>query len=340
MNDPILITGGAGYIGSHIAHAIRDAYPDKPIIVVDDLSNGHLQLLPADATFYKHDIADVRAMRDILSSERVEAVIHCAGFVEPAESVRWPQRYYENNVFKTKMLWDVCKAIPAVQRFVFSSTAAVYASPGGRVVAREDSPLDPPNPYGRSKLMAEWLLQDDPNFATHVGILRYFNVAGCDPFGRTGLMTERPVHLIKRAAMVAAGLLDELVIHGDDYDTPDGTCIRDYIHVSDLAAAHLTLLENMRGGGCFHLANCGYGVGLSVRDIISAFETVTGRPLPHRVGARRPGDAACVIADATRIHGMGFKARYNDVRLMIKHAIAWENRCAASETPIPARLAV
>ena len=326
MSGALLITGGAGYIGSHIAHAVRDVEPERKIVIVDDLSNGHRKLLPEGIIFHQCDIADEESIPDILYRENIEAVIHCAGSVEPGESVERPAFYYENNSLKTKKLWEFCKAAPSVERFVFSSTAAVYAAPSGKVIAREDSPLDPPNPYGRSKLMAEWLLQDCPNEPTRVGILRYFNVAGGDPLGRAGLMSKRSVHLIKRCAMVAVGSLDEVVIHGDDYETPDGTGIRDYIHVSDLASAHLTMLNAMRGERRFHLANCGYGSGYSVREILNAFEEVAGRPLPHRTGPRRPGDAACVIADVTRINGMGFTPRYNDIRLIIKHAIEWERK--------------
>ncbi len=320
----VLVTGGAGYIGSHVTHALLDR-GDK-VVVLDNLSTGRRASVGKDAVFVDGDIADAALVGEVLRTNKVDAVLHFAGSIVVPDSVADPLAYYENNVVKSRALIAACVEV-GIGRFIFSSTATVYAE-DARQPLGEDARKAPISPYARSKLMTEWMLEDVArahDFRYHT--LRYFNVAGADPKGRTGQSTPKATHLIKRAAQVALGRVAHLDIFGTDYPTPDGTGVRDYIHVTDLAAAHLLALDALRDGAPSAVYNCGYGRGLSVREVVSGVERVTGRPLPVREGPRRPGDPPVLISDPARIkQTLGWTPRYDDLDEIIRSAIAWERR--------------
>jgi UDP-glucose 4-epimerase len=320
----VLVTGGAGYIGSHTVYALLDR-GDK-VAVLDNLSTGVKAQVGGQATFFQGDVADAALVKTIIAEQGVDSVIHFAGSIVVPESVANPLAYYENNVARTRDLIQACVE-SGVKTFLFSSTATVYAEDARQPLAEEERKA-PISPYARSKLMTEWMLEDVSkahDFRYHV--LRYFNVCGADPKGRTGQSTPVATHLIKRAAQVALGRVPQLDIFGTDYPTPDGTGVRDYIHVSDLAAAHLLALDALRGGAVSTTYNCGYGRGLSVREVVKGVEKVIGRPLPVREGPRRPGDPPTLISDPTRIKGaLGWLPRHDDLDVIIRSAIDWERR--------------
>lgn len=319
-----LVTGGAGYIGSHTVHALLDR-GDK-VVVLDNLSTGMRAQVGEAAAFVKGDVADSALLEKTIKDHGVDAVIHFAGSIVVPESVADPLAYYDNNVVKSRDVIAVCLA-SGVKRFIFSSTATVYAEDARQPLA-EDERKAPISPYARSKLMTEWMLEDVArahDFRYHV--LRYFNVAGADPLGRTGQSNPNATHLIKRAAQVVLGRIPHLDIFGTDYPTPDGTGVRDYIHVSDLANAHLLALDALRAGAPATVYNCGYGRGLSVRQVVEAVERVTGVPLPVREGPRRAGDPPTLISDPSRIKAaLGWKPVHDDLDGIIRSAIAWERR--------------
>jgi UDP-glucose 4-epimerase len=320
----VLVTGGAGYIGSHMVHALLDGGED--VVVLDNLSTGVRELVSEKARLIIGDVADADLTRKILREHRVDAVIHFAGSVVVPESVEKPLLYYGNNTAASLSLINACVS-EQVRNFVFSSTAAVYGASEEPKVA-EDAPKDPINPYGRSKLLTEYILADATKAHDfRYTALRYFNVAGADPLGRTGQSTPRATHLIKRACQVAIGFVPHLDIFGTDFATPDGTGVRDYIHVSDLVAAHLLALEAMRKGAPSNVYNCGYGRGLSVREIVKAVEALTGRPLPVREGPRRAGDPPMLIADSTRLsRALNWQPQYAQIETIVGSALAWERR--------------
>jgi UDP-glucose 4-epimerase len=319
-----LVTGGAGYIGSHTVHALLDR-GDK-VVVLDNLSTGIRAQVGEAAAFVEGDVADRPLLEKTIGDHGVDAVIHFAGSIVVPESVADPLAYYENNVVKSRDVIAACLAA-GVKQFIFSSTATVYAEDARQPLA-EDERKAPISPYARSKLMTEWMLEDVArahDFRYH--ILRYFNVAGADPQGRTGQSNPNATHLIKRAAMVALGRVPHLGIFGTDYPTPDGTGVRDYIHVSDLANAHLLALDALRGGAGSTVYNCGYGRGLSVREVVEGVEKVIGRPLPTQEGPRRPGDPPTLISDPSRIKAaLGWTPVHDDLDGIIRSAIAWERR--------------
>jgi UDP-glucose 4-epimerase len=319
-----LVTGGAGYIGSHTVYALLDR--GDAVVVVDDLSTGVRGQVGERATFVKGDIADGALLEKTIRDHGVDAVIHFAGSIVVPESVADPLAYYGNNVVKSRDVMAACLAT-GVKNFIFSSTATVYAEDAKQPLA-EDEHKAPISPYARSKLMTEWMLEDIGRaHDLRYTILRYFNVAGADPEGRTGQSTPKATHLIKRAAQVALGRTPHLDIFGTDYPTPDGTGVRDYIHVSDLAAAHLLALDALRGGAASTVYNCGYGRGLSVREVVKGVERVTGRPLAVKEGPRRPGDPPTLISDPSRIKAaLGWKPAHDDLDEIIASAIAWERR--------------
>ncbi|MEJ1968789.1 MAG: UDP-glucose 4-epimerase GalE [Rhizomicrobium sp.] len=319
----VLVTGGAGYIGSHTTFALLDRGED--VVVLDNLSTGHRAHIGERATFVEGDVSDQKLVREIVAARGVASVIHFAGSIVVPESVAEPLRYYDNNVVASRALIEACIGA-GVKQFIFSSTATVYAEDAPQPLV-EDGRKGPISPYARSKLMTEWMLEDASRAYDfrHV-VLRYFNVCGADGQGRTGQTSQTPTHLIKRAVMVALGRLPHLDIFGTDYPTPDGTGVRDYIHVSDLANAHLVALDSLRGGAPSTSYNCGYGRGLSVRDVIGAVEAVIGRPLPVKAGPRRPGDPPTLIADPSRIKALGWVPEHDDIAEIVRSALAWERR--------------
>jgi UDP-glucose 4-epimerase len=320
----VLITGGAGYIGSHMAHHLLAA--GEKIVVLDNLCTGVEKNLPKNVPFVRGEIADAALVAKIIGDHKVDSVIHFAGSVVVPESVEKPLDYYANNTAGARTLIETCVR-HRVPHFIFSSTAAVYGTPKVLPVS-EDSPTAPDSPYGRSKLMTEWILQDTA--AAHdikFGILRYFNVAGADPEGRTGQSTPRATHLIKRACQVATGQVPYLTIFGTDYDTEDGTGVRDYIHVSDLVDIHQRVLSYLRKGGDSLLINCGYGRGFSVRQVAATVERVSGQKLAIELAARRPGDMASVVANTAKLSKvLGWKPKYADLDTIVKTALNWERR--------------
>ncbi|HKJ70563.1 MAG TPA: UDP-glucose 4-epimerase GalE [Gammaproteobacteria bacterium] len=323
MNDAILVTGGAGYIGSHVVRQLGER--GESLVVLDDLSTGR-----EDAVLHGKlvvgDVGDRRLVRRLLQRHGIGAVLHFAARTVVPESVAQPLRYYGHNTAASHALLECCREA-GVRRFLFSSTAAVYGIPASNPVT-EDTPLAPINPYGRSKLAAEWMLRDlAATGAMDFGILRYFNVAGCDPDGRIGQSSPDAHLLIKVASQVALGLRDHLAIFGTDFPTADGTGVRDYIHVEDLADAHLRLLDHLRGGGSSLTVNAGYGHGYSVREVVATLERILGRPLPVREAGRRPGDPPALVAAPDRIRAvLGWRPRFDDLEVIVRTALAWEER--------------
>ena len=322
----ILVTGGAGYIGSHVVLALLDA--GLPVVVLDDLSTGCREAVPEGVPLVLADVGDAAALRAALRQHRIGAVVHMAGSLIAPESVAQPARYWRNNMANTLVLAEACVA-EGVTRLVFSSTAAVYGIPD-RLPVDEDAPCRPINPYGASKLAAEQMLRAVA--AAHrlsVVALRYFNVAGADPAGRAGPRMPGATHLIKVALEAALGRREAVAIYGEDYDTPDGTGVRDYIHVTDLARAHVEALRYLAMGGETVVLNCGYGRGHSVRAVLRAVERATGAVVPVRVAPRRPGDAPAVIAAAQRIRDvLGWRPAFDDLDAILADAVAWERRAA------------
>ncbi len=322
MTEPsrrrLLVTGGAGYIGSHIVRDLVAA--GHEVTVYDSLYSGHRWAV-LGAELVEADLGDRARLESVLEKSGFDAVVHCAGHIWVGESVVNPGKYYFNNAANAFRLFDLC-AQYGIRHTVFSSTAAVYGQPSVELID-EDQPLAPINPYGASKLMAERALQD---IAAASGmtyaILRYFNVAGADARARIGEATPKNSHLIKVALETAAGLRPTMQVNGVDYPTPDGTCIRDYVHVDDLAAAHVQALDHLTAGGAPLIANCGYGRGYSVRQVLDMVEQVTGVHLPVRLGDRRPGDPAILVADNRRIRDrLGWQPRHADLEKIV--ASAW-----------------
>ncbi len=323
----ILVTGGAGYIGAHMLLALQEA--GEPAAALDDLSNGVRWLAPDPGRLIVADIGDRETVLRLMRDFKVNEVIHFAGSILVPESLQKPLHYYWNNTAKTIALLEACVACD-VERFIFSSTAAVYGTPDHSPV-NEGSTIHSISPYGASMAMSERVLEDAAKaHGISYTTLRYFNVAGADPKGRAGQIG-KPTHLIRVAAQIATGARKEkLQIYGADYPTPDGTAIRDYVHVSDLADAHLAALARLRHGASSETLNVGYGRGYSVSEVIDAFERVTGRPLPHEIGPRRPGDPAQLIADTAAIQTeLDWRPRYDDIDFIVRTAIDWEKRLAA-----------
>lgn len=322
MAGKILVTGGAGYIGSHVVKLIAERKRD--LVVLDDLSTGH-----ADAVLHGQLVVGKTGDKDVLdklfSEHDIETVMHFAAHTIVPESVTNPLKYYDNNTSSTRTLLEACSQA-GVKHFIFSSTAATYGAPTETTTCNEEMPTGPINPYGMSKLMSEVMLQDlsKATDLTHV-VLRYFNVAGSDPDGRIGQSTENATLLIKVAAEVAIGKRESLQVFGTDYPTPDGTGIRDYIHVSDLAAAHLSALDYLEQGGESTLLNCGYGHGFSVREVIDAVNRVHGTPIDVIEQPRRAGDPPALIAAVDRIHStLDWKPQYDDLDTIVQTSLNWE----------------
>jgi UDP-glucose 4-epimerase len=318
----VLVTGGAGYIGSHLVWELIDH--GEKVIVLDRLSTGFEWAVAPDATLIIGDIADASLLKSLLRDHSIDSVIHFAGSVVVPESVAVPLDYYENNTCKTRALLQAIVEA-GVRHVIFSSTAAVYGSQGQAPIA-EDASTNPESPYGRSKLMTEWMLSDASlAHGFTFTALRYFNVAGADPRGRTGQSTSGATHLIKVACETAIGKRPAMDVFGTDYPTPDGTCIRDYIHVSDLAVAHRLALARLRAGGDNLIANCGYGHGYSVFEVIDSVKKIVGHPLEVRSCGRRPGDAAAVVANVNLVRReLNWIPKYADLDRIIADALGWE----------------
>lgn len=324
---PVLVTGGAGYIGSHAVLALKDA--GWAVAVVDNLSTGTREVVPDEVPFYEGDIADGALIARIIAEQGIQAIMHFAGSIVVPESVEKPLEYYRNNTLASHALVSAAVA-GRVQHILFSSTAAVYGAPE-RVPIDEGDAKAPINPYGASKLMTERMLEDSS--AAHpfnYGALRYFNVAGADPQGRAGQIGKGSTHLIKVAVEAAVGKREHVAVYGTDYPTPDGTCIRDYIHVSDLAAAHVAALEWLIAHPDENLViNCGYGKGLSVLEVLDAVDKANGAPLQREMGPRRAGDPPMLVAGNARLlDRLDWRPAHNDIDTIVGHALAWERKLA------------
>jgi UDP-glucose 4-epimerase len=327
--DTVLVTGGAGYIGSHVVLELLDA-GYRPV-VLDNLSTGFRSAVPANVTFVEGDVLDGGLLADLLAQNDVQAIIHLAASIRVDESVAEPLKYYRNNTVVTLQLIDAAIAA-GVDRFVFSSTAAVYGaletSP-----ASEDAPTRPINPYGSSKHMCEVILRDvaaaQPQFRPVC--LRYFNVAGADPAARAGGIGPAS-HLIRVAAEAALGLRPQMEVYGQDYPTRDGTCERDYVHVTDIATAHVAALRYLEGGGAPVVLNCGTGHGRTVLEVLTALEEVTGRKLPVGMAPRRAGDPPSLVADASRIREVfDWRAEHSDLETILRSELAWREKSKAKQ---------
>jgi UDP-glucose 4-epimerase len=322
-NASILVTGGAGYIGSHVVRQLGEAA--ERVVVLDNLGRGFRQAVTA-GELVVGDVGDYALVSRLLADHRIDTVMHFAAHTIVPESVANPLKYYGNNTCATRVLLHACLE-NNVKHFVFSSTAAVYGMPD-QGYADEESPTRPINAYGSSKLMSEWMLRDvaDASELRYVA-LRYFNVAGSDPGGRIGQATQGATLLTKVACEAMVGKRPHVSVFGSDYPTPDGTGMRDYLHVEDLAAAHLNALSYLRNNGRSVTLNVGYGHGYSVREVLRMVETVGGKPLVIREEARRPGDPAYLVARADRIRTeLGWRPRYDDLGAIVTHSLAWERK--------------
>ncbi len=320
----VLVTGGAGYIGSHMVLELVDA--GERVVVLDNLSTGFRSAIPEGVALVVGDFGDEALVERLIGEHAIDAIVHFAAKIVVPDSVRDPLDYYLNNTARARSLLAVAVRT-GVKHFIFSSTAAVYGETDLGAVS-EDRPLAPVSPYGRSKLMVEWMLADTA--AAHdlrYVVLRYFNVAGADPQGRTGQSTRDATHLIKVAVQTALGRRPGLDIFGSDYPTPDGTCLRDYIQVTDLVRAHADALRYLRAGGDNLTCNCGYAKGFSVREVVDVVKQVSGVDFEVRMCGRRPGDPAAIIASNDRIKAkLGWKPRHDDLREIVGQALAWERR--------------
>jgi UDP-glucose 4-epimerase len=321
----VLVTGGAGYVGSHAVLALKDA--GWPVCVIDTLWNGRGENVPGDVPFYEGSIADRALVERIFKEQGIQAIMHFAASAVVPESVEKPLDYYENNTIGTHSLISAAVAA-GIEHLLFSSTSSVYGAPE-RFPIEEDDPTEPINPYGASKLMTERMLADcSAAHPFNYGALRFFNVAGADPKGRAGQAGKGSTHLIKIAVEAAVGKRPHVDVFGTDYPTPDGTCIRDYIHVSDLAHAHMLALERLIAEPGQNLVmNCGYGKGLSVLEVLDAVDRVAGRPIRREMKPRRAGDPPVLVASNRRlVESLDWTGRFADIDTIISHALEWERK--------------
>ncbi len=331
MEKPaVLVTGGAGYIGSHAVLALKDR--GWPVAVVDNLSNGTREVVPEGVPFYEGDVADQALLKLIFDEQGIGAIMHFAGSIVVPESVEKPLLYYGNNTVATHAL--ISAAVESgVKHILFSSTAATYGAPE-RVPIDEEDPKQPINPYGASKLMTERMLSDSAAaYPLNYGALRYFNVSGADPQLRAGQIGRGSTHLIKVAVEAAIGKRDHIDVFGDDYPTPDGTCIRDYVHVSDLADAHVLALKRLIERPEENLVlNCGYGKGLSVLEVLDAIDRVADRPVRREMKPRRAGDPPALVASNRRlVETLDWTPRFADIDVIVTHALQWERKLQGLE---------
>jgi UDP-glucose 4-epimerase len=318
----VLVTGGAGYIGSHMVLNLADA--GEKVVVLDNLVTGFDWAIDARAIFETGNAGDIEQVRSLIDKHGISEIIHFAGSIVVPESVIDPLKYYGNNTATSRNLIEAAVK-GGVKHFIFSSTAAVYGMTGLAPVV-ETTPLHPMSPYGRSKLMTEWMLADvAAAHAMTFGVLRYFNVAGADPAGRSGQSTPLATHLIKVACQTALGQREKMDIFGTDYETPDGTCVRDYIHVTDLIAAHALLLRHLRQGGDSTTLNCAYGQGFSVRQVVDMVRDVSGVDFRAEEGPRRAGDPASITATGEKVRALlGWTPEHDDLREIVQSAYDWE----------------
>ncbi|MCP3465037.1 MULTISPECIES: UDP-glucose 4-epimerase GalE [unclassified Bradyrhizobium] len=320
----VLVTGGAGYIGSHTVLALAEAGED--VVVIDDLSTGFSAYLPEGVPLFIGDAGDENLVEGVIAQHNIESIIHFAGSVVVPESMRDPLGYYRNNFMTARNLLNVAVK-RGINRFIFSSTAAVYGNPD-QVPVPEHAPTRPLSPYGSSKLMTEIMLHDVASaYGMQYVTLRYFNVAGADPQARIGLATVGATHLLKIAVEAATGQRAKIDVFGTDYPTPDGSCIRDFIHVTDLSQAHRSALAYLRRGGASTTLNCGYGRGYSVLETIDAVRRVSGRSFAVQYAPRRPGDIMTMVADTSRIRSvLDWQPQYENLETIAAHALAWEEQ--------------
>ena len=318
----ILLTGGAGYIGSHASLAFLDN--GHQVTIIDNLSNGNKKLVPLNANFIKCDVQDELTITNLLNKEKFDVLMHFAGYIQVEESVTNPDKYFKNNTENAIKLFQICEE-NGLKNIIFSSTAAAYGNPVNEKPISEESILKPLNPYGESKIKTERFLQNNKNL-NHI-ILRYFNVAGADPQMRSGLISKKATHLIKIASEVAVGKRSKIVIYGNNYPTPDGTAIRDYIHVSDLASAHVKAAEYLIKNQKSQIINCGYGKGFSVKEVLSIVNKVNEKAIEIEEGERRPGDSSMLVSNVTKLNKiLDWYPKYNDLSYIIKTAIDWEKK--------------
>lgn len=320
----VLVTGGAGYIGSHMVLELVDAGED--VVVIDNLSTGFRWAVSPQAKLVVGDIGDTELVKNVINANNITAIIHFAGSIVVPDSVSDPLGYYLNNTVKSRGLIQ-CAVETGVKHFIFSSTAAVYGNPE-ELPVRETATPAPMSPYGSSKLMTEVMLKDTA-FAHDFRYvaLRYFNVAGADPEGRSGQSTPRATHLIKVACETALGKRSQMDVFGTDYPTTDGTCVRDYIHVKDLARAHMAALGYLRAGGASEIFNCGYSKGFSVHEVIAAVKRVSGVDFTVKLSPRRAGDPAAIVAASAKIReALGWQPQYDDLDTIVSQVLAWEKR--------------
>ena len=319
----ILLTGGAGYIGSHVLLSIlRD---NHGVYVIDDLSTGNKNLIPENIKLLNCNINDEEQISNLLQSESFDILFHFAGFIKVEESVKNPEKYFVNNTYNAIKLFETCYK-NGLNNIIFSSTGAAYGNPINNNSIKEDEILKPLNPYGESKIKTEKFLIENSNRFNSI-ILRYFNVAGADPDLRSGLISKKPTHLIKILSEVAVGKRDKIFIYGDDYKTMDGTAIRDYIHISDLADIHLEVAKYLIHKKVSNIFNCGYGKGYSVLEVINAANKITSNKIKFEYDKRRPGDAEKLVSNINKLHqNINWKPKFDDLDFIIQTAINWEKK--------------
>jgi len=319
----ILLTGGAGYIGSHVLLSIIENNHD--VVVIDDLSTGNKNLIPKNIKLINTNINNTEKISNILKEEKFDLLLHFAGFIKVEESVQNPDKYFKNNTDNAIDLFETCYK-HNLRNIIFSSTAAAYGNPINNDLIKEDEHLKPLNPYGESKVKTEkYLLNNEDKYNSI--ILRYFNVAGADPDLRSGLISDKPTHLIKILSEVAVGKREKISIYGNDYNTADGTAIRDYIHVSDLANIHLEAAKYLLENKISNIFNCGYGKGYSVLEVINAANKISGNKIKFKYDKRRPGDAEKLISNVDKLHqNINWKPKFDNLNLIIQTAIDWEKK--------------
>ena len=319
----ILLTGGAGYIGSHVLLSIIENNHD--VVVIDDLSTGNKNLIPKNIKLINTNINNTEKISNILKEEKFDLLLHFAGFIKVEESVQNPDKYFKNNTDNAIDLFETCYK-HNLRNIIFSSTAAAYGNPINNNLIKENEHLKPLNPYGESKVKTEkYLLNNEDKYNSI--ILRYFNVAGADPDLRSGLISDKSTHLIKILSEVAVGKREKISIYGNDYNTADGTAIRDYIHVSDLANIHLETAKYLLENKISNIFNCGYGKGYSVLEVINAANKISGNKIKFEYDKRRPGDAEKLISDVDKLHqNINWKPKFDNLNLIIQTAIDWERK--------------